>query len=111
MKKDMNLQSLTAVLNLIALIGGGAFMFNSKTDGARYDDRPITEKVATVEGDVKVLKSEAGTMKEDIKEIKDDVKELLRAIKPDDYRPAIKDSKVPLVKGVAKDGTPLNAHD
>ena len=46
----MNLQSLTAVLNLIALIGGGAFLFTAKTDSVKYDDKAITARVADVEG-------------------------------------------------------------
>lgn len=102
----MNLQSLTAVLNLIGLIAGGAYLVTNKADSARYDDRPLTAKVAGHDTDIAVLKSEFSSMKETVDSTAKDVKDILKAVRPDDYRPAVIDKSVPLVKGVNANGSP-----
>lgn len=107
----MNFQTILTFINILVMGAAGVGFIYTKTDEAKFNPAPVIERVAALEGEAKVLKSETRTMKEDIKEIKGDVKELLKAFRPADYRPALKDTNIPLIKGVTKDGSPENEHD
>lgn len=100
---------LPIILSLLAGVSGyfqgtGA----AKQEASTKVDVRITEveKVNAVQ-DVKIV-----TSREDISEIKKDVKEILKTLRPDDYRPAVLDKSVPLVKGSNSLG-PINetGHD
>lgn len=92
----------------LSLIAGVSGYFQGTGASKQAVASAIENRVTEVEKtnavqDVKII-----TSKEDISEIRKDVKEILRTLKHDDYRPAVKDSSIPLVKNVAKDGSPQN---
>lgn len=100
--------ALPIVLSLIAGVSG---YFQGTGAAKEAAASKIENRVTEVEKVNAVQDEKIVTSKGDIAEIKKDVKEILKTLRPDDYRPAVLDTSIPKIKGVAKDGSPLNAHD
>ena len=107
MKKDMF--DIIFKFLAIAALGANAVGFvSNKTDAAKYDDKPLTAEVATHTTDIAVLKTQYTTLEKKLDENSKDVKLILQTLRPDDFKPAVLDKRVPLVKGVADNGEPIN---
>lgn|SRR3990167_192820 len=103
--------TIDIIFKIIAIIGigwGASTTFTAKTDSVRFDPSPIIERIAKTETTNAVQDSEIDTITKDISEIKTDVKSILKAVRPDDYKPADINNFTPLVKGVKHDGSPDN---
>ena len=93
---------------LLSAIAGISGYFQGAGAAKQATATAIENRIVAVEK-VDIVQDERDiNLKEDILEIKGDVKEILKTLRPDDYRPAVLDKKIPLVKGAAKTGEPIN---
>ena len=109
----MNFQTIITFINIFVMGAAGIGFVYNKTDAAKFDPAPIQRDIAGVKTENAVQANDIITLKADVKEIKMDVKEILKTLRPNDYKPAVSEKvkKAPLVKGVEKNGEPINANE
>lgn len=92
----------------IAALGANALSFVSgKADAVKYDPAPVVAKIASHDTDIAVLQTQYVSLKDTVEGTSKDVKAILQALRPDDYKPAVLDKRIPLVKGADANG-PIN---
>ena len=76
----MNFQTILTFANIIMMGAASVTFVYNKTDAAKFDPAPITERVAKVEVVNAVQDNKIETTSKDIAEIKGDVKELVKLL-------------------------------
>jgi len=103
----MNFTTILTFINILTMGAVGVGFIYTKTDAAKFDPVPMQREIADINSKNAVQDNDIQTLKTDVKEIKTDVKEILKTLRPNDYKPAVKNA--PLVGGVdSKTGEPIS---
>ena len=105
----MNFSTILTFINILTMGAVGVGFVYNKTDAVKFDPTPVMERIAKTETSNAVQDSRIETITKDISEIKSDVKSILKAVRQEDYNPAV--SQTPpknseLVRGINPDGSP-----